>query len=104
VYDQDRSGTLSKKEWEKVTRWHITRKKDAMVVEGSFYRCDGDGVALLVAACLDVHDLRRQCGHSCFKIFACGERKSVVAGRHPCVACRLSCGLHKACGGWPADL
>jgi hypothetical protein len=44
VYDSDRSGTLDKKEWEKVTRWHITRKKDAMIVEGSFARCDTNEV------------------------------------------------------------
>jgi hypothetical protein len=55
VYDRDRSGTLDKTEWEKVTRWHITRKKDAMVVEGSFHRCDANHVCFphlfYVAAC-----------------------------------------------------
>jgi len=40
MYDKDFSGALSAAEWEKVTLWHITRKKDEIVTERSFHKCD----------------------------------------------------------------
>lgn len=44
VYDKDFSGALSAEEWEKVTLWHITRKKDEIITERSFHKCDTNNV------------------------------------------------------------
>ena len=55
VYDQDHSQTLNKAEWEHVTLYHITRKKDEIIVARSFEKADANKDSKLDAKEITAH-------------------------------------------------